>query len=67
MGSEGFRCGGVVTTDTTREDLRERGMSEEAVDELMDMRDYLLAKEAGRFEGDYNDWRDRTDTERTDA
>lgn len=47
-----------VGPDTTRKDLIAQGVTEEGADELMDYQTYLLAKEAGDFDGDYEDWRE---------
>lgn len=35
------KCGGVVTSDTTVEELRERGFSEAAIVEVVAFRDWL--------------------------
>lgn len=66
MSRRDFRCGGVVTPATTREELRRRGWKEEAIDEVMDMQEYLEAKEAGEFDGTYEDWRTSNQSEDPD-
>ncbi len=50
------RCGGVVTEETTREDLLGRGFSEAAADEAMAFCDYLRARSEGE-QREYSEWR----------
>lgn len=42
---------------TIREELLYQGVTEAGADELMDYMAYLKAKEAGEFDGNYEDWR----------
>lgn len=57
--SRRFDCGGIIGPETTREELRTRGITEDGIDELMDYRAYLLSKESGDVECDYETWRER--------
>ena len=49
------RCGGIVTEDTTREDLLARGFTEEAADEALQFCEYLKARSEGERR-EYKEW-----------
>lgn len=51
-----FRCGGIVTPNTSDEELRKRGFTEEGVREIRSFLAYLVAKKEG-YDGDFETWR----------
>lgn len=53
-----LRCGGIIGPETTREELRDRGITEEGIEELMLYRAYLEARERGEVEMGFEAWRE---------
>lgn len=59
MEHDGAGCGGIISTDTTDDDLRQRGFSEEAIQEVRDFQAFLIARGNLEFHGTFQEWRGR--------
>jgi hypothetical protein len=57
MEHDGRGCGGIVTLDTTDDDMRARGYSEAAITEVREFQAFLTARGNLEFHGTFQEWR----------
>lgn len=54
---DGAGCGGIITADTTDDDMRARGFSEQAIREVREFQAFLVARGNLEFHGTFAEWR----------
>uniref|UniRef100_A0A6M3K999 Uncharacterized protein n=2 Tax=viral metagenome TaxID=1070528 RepID=A0A6M3K999_9ZZZZ len=59
MEHDGAGCGGIITTNTSDDDMRARGFSEAAIREVRDFQAFLVARGNLEFHGSFQEWRAR--------
>jgi len=57
MEHDGKCCGGIITEDTTDDDLRARGFSDASIKEIHIFREFLTARGDLSFHGTFQEWR----------